>query len=373
MKLSEHPFILNVSEDRRKGILAEIDILHLQEGDAIFKENDPSYALFLTLEGSVKFTKHKPDGTIQHASYNGAGSFFGDIGVFTGERRAMDAHAYTTCVIGRVPEKTIQEIFEDAKPVKQILESVIQHLKKTTEHYIDEMMRTEKLTLVGTMISSLLHDFKNPFSIISLGAHLINQRHSDDPKTAKICANIEAQIRRMVDMANDLAAFSRGEGEIEIGYVSLERLFEYFRELNSPFFNDKTVTVALDSNSVSFHGDASKLLRVLQNLITNAIEAIHQTGQRGYIKVMASENKTHAILSVSDNGPGIPEMIQPNFFAPFITYGKSEGTGLGSAIVKSIIDAHRGSIDFETGKEGTTFTIKLPKKGKNRTIPAVLA
>jgi signal transduction histidine kinase len=372
MKLSEHPFMLSVSDGRRKGILAEIEILHLQEGDAIFNENDPSDALFLTLEGSVRFTKQNPDGTIQHVSDTGAGTFFGEVGVFTGERRSMDARAYTKCVIGRASEKTIQEIFEDANPVKQVLESVIHHLKKTTEHYMDEMMRTEKLTLVGTMISSLLHDFKNPYSIISLGAHLINQRHGDDPKTAKICANIEAQIRRMVDMANDLAAFSRGEGEIEIGYVSLERLFEYFCELNPPFFNDKTVTVALDSNGVSFQGDASKLLRVLQNLITNAIEAIHQTEQRGYIKVMAAEDETHAILRVSDNGPGIPETIQPNFFAPFITYGKSEGTGLGSAIVKSIIDAHRGSIDFETGKEGTTFTIKLPKKGKNRTRPAAL-
>lgn len=59
-----------------------------------------------------------------------------------------------------------------------------------------------------------LHDFKNPVAIIGLGTTIINQQYPDDPKVARICQNIETQIRRMVNMANDLAAFSRGESQI---------------------------------------------------------------------------------------------------------------------------------------------------------------
>lgn len=361
MQLSDHTFIQSISSDRRDAILTEVEILHLKKGDPIFEENGAPDALFLILEGSACFTKKKPDGTHQHVSESGEGSFFGEVGVFTGERRALDASAHTDCTIGRVPEATVKKIIEDAEPVRKILESVIHHLKSTTSHYMDEVMRTEKLALVGTMIASILHDFKNPFSIISLGAHIIGQRYPDDEKVTKICGNMEAQIRRMVDMANDLTAFSRGEDQIESGHVSLKQLFDYFHELNAPFFNDQTVAVEMTHNDISLQGDASKLLRVLQNLVTNSIEAIHDTNNPGYIEITASETDERVTLTLADNGPGIPESIQGTFFEPFVTYGKSDGTGLGSAIVKSIIDAHKGTISFTTDAKGTIFTIQLPK------------
>jgi signal transduction histidine kinase len=222
-------------------------------------------------------------------------------------------------------------------------------------------MRTEKLTLVGTMMSSLLHDFKNPFAIISLGSNIIGQRYKDDPKTAKICDNIETQIRRMVNMANDLAAFARGDSQIEIAHVSIDTLFEHFHVLNTPFFKDQTVELVMQGNGTSLQGDASKLLRVLQNLISNSIEALHNADIDGKVTVEAIENATDGTLTIADNGPGIPSGIRETFFEPFVTHGKSDGTGLGTAIVKSIVEAHHGEIDFETDANGTTFTIRLPK------------
>jgi signal transduction histidine kinase len=362
MNLPEHPFIQSISETRRQGILDEIEQITLQDGEVIFKEEDEPDALYLILDGTIAFTKTKPDGTLQNVSQSGTGSFFGEVGVFTGERRALGASARGASVLGRVSEATVKKIIDDAEPVRKILESVIHHLKSTTDHYMDEVMRTEKLALVGTMVSSLLHDFKNPFSIISLGSHLIAQRHKDDPKTAKVCNNIELQIRRMVNMANDLAAFARGDSQIEIAHVSLDSLFETFRELNTLFFKDKTVHIEMQANGTALQGDASKLHRVLQNLTTNSIEALHTADKEGYIKVEATESGDDIILTIADNGTGIPEEIQDVFFDPFVTHGKKDGTGLGTAIVKSIVDAHHGEIDFVTSAEGTTFTIRIPKQ-----------
>lgn len=362
MKIEKHPFIESVSLSRRSEVIEEVEMLQLEPGQIIFKENSYPDALYIILEGAVVFTKPRRDGTVQEISASNEGSFFGEVGVFTGELRALEARAKTDCLVGRVPEKTVKKIIEDAEPVKRILESVIHHLKSTTSHYVDEVMRTEKRALVGTMVSSILHDFKNPFSIISLGAHIISQRYGDDAKTAQICNNIESQIRRMVDMANDLAAFGRGEEQIESDTISLEKLFDYFKDLNGPFFNDESVEVQMIANGVHLEGDSGKLIRVLQNLITNAIEAIHETERKGRIIVIAKEIDDWIKITFEDNGPGIPEEIQKNFFEPFVTFGKAEGTGLGSAIVESIIEAHGGSVAFKTSSAGTTFTVVLPKK-----------
>lgn len=361
MNLEEHPFVNSVSEDRRAAILDEIRVLNLTDGEVIFEENSAPESLYLILSGQVAFTKSKSDGSPQTVSQSGEGNFFGEVGVFTGEPRALAAIASGSCTVARVPERTVKKIIEDAEPVRRILVSVIDHLKHTTDHYMKEVMRTEKLTLVGSMVSSLLHDFKNPFAIIGLGATIINQQYPDDPKVQRICENIESQIRRMVNMANDLAAFSRGESQIDVAQIEVDQLFEEFRELNMPFFKDRSVEVILRGNGARFEGDPGKILRVIQNLISNSIEAIHHREADGLVQAEAIESDDSVTLRLIDNGPGIPEAIQSNFFEPFVTQGKKEGTGLGTAIAKSIVDAHHGEINFETGPQGTTFTIKLPK------------
>lgn len=362
MKLSDHSFIQSISPDRRESIMAEIEILQPDIGTTIFEENSYPDALYVVLEGSVVFTKQKPDGSLQHVSQAYPGSLFGEVGVFTEEHRALRAEAGHKAKLGRVPKATVTRIIEDAEPVRKVLESVILHLKSTTSHYMDEVMRKEKLSLVGTMVSSLLHDFKNPFSIISLGANLVGQKYGDaDPKVAKICANIEAQTRRMVDMANDIAAFARGDEAIEISNVTIQSLFDTYIELNTPYFEDPSIEISLVHNNISLQADAGKLLRVLQNLISNAIEATRNSDQMRQVKVITTNTGTHVLLTISDNGPGIPQSIQGKFFEPFVTFGKSEGTGLGTAIAKSIIDAHNGTITFETDDSGTTLYIKLPR------------
>jgi signal transduction histidine kinase len=362
MNLSEHPFIQSISEDhRRAAILGEVEAIELVDGDTIFDEASKPDSLYLVLEGSVTFTKRREDGSLKEISQSTAGSFFGEVGIFTGEPRALGAQAQGLVTVAKVPKSTVQKIIGDLKPVKLILENVASHLKSTTTHYMDEMVSTEKLALVGTMISTILHDFRNPFSTISLAATLIEQKHGDEPQTLKLCRNIDSQIRRMVQMANDISAFSRGDQQIDVGNVSLSDLFQHFEDLNTPFFKDETVQLTMIARDVSLEGDADKLLRVLQNLIFNAREALNAAQMEGQINVVASDLGERILLSVRDNGPGIPKEIQANLFDAFVTFGKRGGTGLGTSIVKSIVEAHHGTIDFETNAQGTCFNITLPK------------
>lgn len=362
MNLREHPFIESISEKRRDSIIEEIEVMDLEHDVTIFTEHSDPDALYLVLEGKVVFTKTKSDGKTQTISESGPGSFFGEVGVFTGDKRALAASSHGKSQIARVPEVTVKRIIEDSEPVRKILESVIFHLNSTTEHYMNDVMRSEKLSLVGSMVSSILHDFKNPFSIISLGASLIKVRCGEDEKTAKLCDNIEAQIQRMVTMANELAAFSRGEQQIDVTQIVVDELFHEFHELNSPLLEGSNIALEMTGNGHSLEGDRNKLLRVLQNLFVNAVEALQSAEIEGFIRLSAHADGNNLIISFIDNGPGIPPQIRESFFEPFVSQGKSGGTGLGSAIAKSIVEAHNGSIDFSSSKTGTEFTIRLPRK-----------
>ena len=110
MKLSEHPFIKSISEKRRDAILDEVEIWSLNPGDIIFRENSAPDALFVILKGIVAFTKEKPDGSDQHVSTSGEGTFFAEVGVLTGEPRSLNASAQTNCVIGRVSKDTVKKL-----------------------------------------------------------------------------------------------------------------------------------------------------------------------------------------------------------------------------------------------------------------------
>jgi signal transduction histidine kinase len=113
---------------------------------------------------------------------------------------------------------------------------------------------------------------------------------------------------------------------------------------------------------ITVYADPQHIKQVLINLIKNAVDAIEGEGE---IKIKAEETKNQAILYVSDTGKGIPANILPKIFEPFFTTKESgKGYGLGLFIVYHLVKSNGGTIEVESevGK-GTTFIIKLPKKG----------
>ncbi|KOR29709.1 hypothetical protein TI03_01620, partial [Achromatium sp. WMS1] len=82
--------------------------------------------------------------------------------------------------------------------------------------------------------------------------------------------------------------------------------------------------------------------------------------QKGHVLIKAQTFKKTLVLSVADNGPGIPDTIKTKLFQPFATSGKTHGSGFGLAVVKQIVDAHNAAISVKSDNEGTIFTIELP-------------
>lgn len=360
MDIVKHPFFKEFKTSERENLKRVSEVVDFKMGDTIFRENDNSDALFLVLEGEVSFTKMLHDGRNQVISKAGTGEFFGEVGLFTGETRALSAVADTDTTVGIVPKGALLDFIRSTPgPVDMILQSIVGHLHHTTRHYIDDMLKTEKMAVVGNMMNTIIHDFKNPFTLISLGAQVMMQNHTDE-KTKRICMNIEEQVRRMVDMANEIADYSRGQQSLEFSSVNMSRLFQRFKELNFPYFQKDNVEFEMETEDITIEAEESKLIRVLQNLVSNAIDSFED--ESGRVSLIGRKKNDGVEIIIQDNGSGVPENIRERLFEPFVTFGKSSGTGLGTAIVKSIVEAHRGNIRFETAeKRGTTFFIWLPK------------
>ena len=109
--------------------------------------------------------------------------------------------------------------------------------------------------------------------------------------------------------------------------------------------------------------DQDRIERVVENVVRNAIQAIQGSNSTGKVelKTCAKQDNGMMMLSIQDNGPGIPDEVREHLFEPFFTHGKKEGTGLGLAVAARVIEEHGGKIHVgsELGK-GTTFDICLP-------------
>jgi two-component system nitrogen regulation sensor histidine kinase NtrY len=147
--------------------------------------------------------------------------------------------------------------------------------------------------------------------------------------------------------------------EISLDLIPLlENVIEVFRqEINCKIAFNKT------ENSMMIRADKDQMVRTFNNLIKNAIQSIPED-REGLIRISVKKNEQNVRIEVADNGCGIPVAMRSKIFVPYFTT-KSTGTGLGLAMVRQIVENHRGTIDFEsTENVGTTIIINLPQAGE---------
>jgi len=223
----------------------------------------------------------------------------------------------------------------------------------------EERERNSRLALIGQMLSSLLHDFKTPMTIISGYTQLI-AFEEDRQKRMAFSDLLMKQFEIMNNMIREVLSFARGDSQILIRKVFVGNFLNEIREILVPEISGKNIELVIDMRyDGAARFDDIKMKRVLINLGRNAIEAMPGGGR---LLITSERDGNDLILNVSDSGNGIPEAIKDKLFKKaFVTFGKESGTGLGLAIVKKIVDEHRGEISFESSEgKGTTFKIRMP-------------
>jgi signal transduction histidine kinase len=362
MDVHGHRFLETFTPAGRERLLACLIRQEHPDQFCLFHEGDPADGVYLILDGQVDIVRaagaeEKILDCIQ------AGDYLGEVAVLDGFGRSTTARARGKIIVAKIPRASFLDILaaEPGAMTLGLFRQVLTHLRKANDLIVSEVVHKEKLSLVGEMASSLMHDLRNPVAGIRLSADMINLA-SPNGKVPQWCDGIRLQCDRLVAMAAELMEFSRGESHLELSPTTTTAFFDQFKNLNDGFLRQTGVDLRFEIEYGEIEVDVMRLFRVAQNLAANAVEALKST-PNPRIEIRAAVTDSVFQFSIKDNGPGIPAAIQGRIFEPFVTHGKKSGTGLGMAIVRNIVTAHGGTITFQTAPDsGTLFLIRIPQK-----------
>jgi len=243
--------------------------------------------------------------------------------------------------------------------------------EKTTElrgaH--DQVLHSETMASVGKMAAVVAHEINNPLSGILTYSKLLKkwvdsgQVSNEKKQEAEQCLDlIASESRRCGELVKNLLSFSR-QTPINVQSTDVNRLVQQCLLLVAHNLQNAGIEVhsALASGLPRLRCDPSQIEQVLLAVIVNASDAMPSGGNL-WLSSQLSEGGEHVVLSIRDDGCGIPADMLPKVFEPFVTTKDlHHGTGLGLAVSRGIIERHSGtiSIQSEVGK-GTTVTITLP-------------
>jgi len=238
---------------------------------------------------------------------------------------------------------------------------------KTEKKRAEHAEETQKIK--RQLVSALAHDIKNPLGVIMFCADTVAGRLEKgihDEENSRALHSIQDNGQRIVKLVTGFLDASKAEsGKMEMLQepVNLNRLLHNVGEQQMENMRKKQISLEteLEQPLPNVLGDEGQLERVLWNLIGNAIKF---TPSGGTIRMSSRADDGHVSISVKDTGMGIPEDELPQLFTEFRRLkgtAKIEGTGLGLFIVKTIVEAHGGTISAQsTEGQGSTFIVRLP-------------
>jgi two-component system, NtrC family, sensor histidine kinase AtoS len=222
----------------------------------------------------------------------------------------------------------------------------------------------EHRALIGDFTAAFAHDIRNPINNIVTGLQLLAVKIPVDDPNQEVVNRVQGDCTRLNHLMESFLAFSR-LNDMHFEAVDIGAFLTKTMDRWHPRFMRENITpiIQIDEKLDKMNGDPRALDRVFTNLISNAVDAMATSGDT--LAVKATMNYKAAGLplvevSISDNGPGIPDDIKDRIFEPFVSTNSQKGTGLGLAITKQIVTALKGSISVTTFPGGTVFTVSIP-------------
>jgi len=230
--------------------------------------------------------------------------------------------------------------------------------------------RQQRLSVIGKMMASLAHQIRTPLASALLYSGQISSQKLDAEQQQRFHKNLQHSLKQLERQVSDMLLFASG------GVSSKERfqLRDLLAGINLDLTNNlvssnnevqfKSELTAEDIDSITLFGNMQSLLGAMANLSANSIHACRNNRANdksvNIIISVAKETSDSVTFSISDNGCGIPETHKGQIFKPFFT-SRARGTGLGLAVVKTVINSFKGSISFDSKtEEGTTLSLSIP-------------
>jgi signal transduction histidine kinase len=224
----------------------------------------------------------------------------------------------------------------------------------------DELIQVERLATAGKMAASFAHEIRNPLSSMRMLTQMLRKPSLTEAKRHQSQQYILEEIERIDLIVKGLMDFAKPE-ELKLEKYDLQRLLREIASLMEANLQHHKISLieSYDSAVGPVLFDYDKIKQVIINLLLNAMAAQPSDGE---IEISTEKNGDQVCMCVSDNGTGIPPSDLERVFEPFFTT-KLEGTGLGLANSKRIIDQHSGEMRIESILgQGTKVTIEIPIK-----------
>ncbi len=244
---------------------------------------------------------------------------------------------------------------------------------------VTALLQAQRDAAWGEVARRLAHEIKNPLTPIQLSAERMQRRFlaSMGPEDAQVLERatrtIVQQVETMKAMVNAFSEYARSP-EMHVAAFELNGLVTEVADLFRPPDGAIEIVTQLDPGLGQIEADRGRVRQILNNLLTNAMEALEGV-RPARIDVVTEfvqrdgvgpDAAGQAVISVSDNGPGFQRDLLPRIFDPYVT-SKPRGTGLGLAIVKKIVEEHGGRIDADNRPEGGgRVRVMLPVKDRSR-------
>jgi len=270
-------------------------------------------------------------------------------------------------VIGGIAGRE-SKLREKYKSLSEKLSNSYERLHKETELLIqaeEQLGVSQKLSALGELAASLAHEIKNPLSSIKGTAEILLDEFPNNHPKREFVEILLTEVSRLNTSVEHVLRFSRKQNKkkdsaaepLSDVILRVSRLLEAHGK--GKFIDFKlSDTTAADN----FYINGDKFSQVLLNIILNAIDAVSGEGKI-HVEIKKSDNGL--LVSISDNGPGIPIADRERIFEPFVS-DKEDGTGLGLSISRKIIASYGGDITVSESKEGgACFTISLPDSAAN--------
>lgn len=247
---------------------------------------------------------------------------------------------------------------------------VEQALRVSEEKYralFSEMAKTNKH--LSEFLAVLAHELRNPLAPVLTGLEIIRMRPDSLETVLRVRDMIERQVNQMVVLINellDIARVTNGKIEIKKKPVDLHSIISSAVEASLPMIETARheLSVKLGEKPLRLNADSTRIIQVIGNLLTNAAK---YTPQCGKIKLIAEQDGDDAVISVNDNGIGIPLESLSSIFEMFSQVGRNMdhsqgGLGIGLALVRNLVSLHGGSVKVisDGPGKGSTFTVRLP-------------
>ena len=236
--------------------------------------------------------------------------------------------------------------------------------KDITHHrqMLRQLLRADHLASLGQLSAGVAHEINNPLGLILGYTQYLIRNEPESSDKVEDLRTIEKQARNCKKIVEDLLNFARRTGTSKTRVnlrESMEAVIEVIRKQLE--LDNIAIQTHYDQDLPDLAGDAEKLKQVFMNLLINARQAIHKDG-RIVVSVGFDESDDWALVTVADDGPGIPAEIQDKISDPFFTTRPTgQGTGFGLSVSYGIIEDHGGTIEVKSPpSSGTEFRIWLP-------------